>query len=158
VEIFASLEKEAWSRMPELSLAFEYKLDLRYEGQGFHLTLPLEEDIMVQAARFEEAHEQAYGHRLQRPIEIMTSRLTAYADTPTLELPELPKTSDLPQAIDASDVHGTGRVPHFARQNLSPKHRVHGPVLVIEDTATLWMPDGWHLEVSPHGHLLLERK
>ena len=156
--MFAALEREARTRMPELALEFEYQLDLRYQGQGFHLTLPLAADMDAQQDAFAAAHERAYGHVLDQPVEIMTVRLTAYAETPTLALPELPKARTALSPIGESPVHRVGAVLHYARTDLRPGHQCQGPALILEDTATLWLPDGWRLEVSEHGHLLLERE
>ncbi|MFQ5582643.1 MAG: hydantoinase/oxoprolinase family protein, partial [Mariprofundaceae bacterium] len=155
--MFEALKEQAHERMPGLGLCFEYQLDLRYEGQGFHLTLPLEADTQAQKNAFEAAHERAYGHVLAQPVEIMTVRLTAYAETPTLELPELPVARKPLSPAGESSVYGTGIVPHLWRKHLRPGHSWQGPALVLEDTATLWLPDGWQMTVSEHGHLLLDR-
>jgi len=156
--MYAALEVQAHARMPDLALDFEYQLDLRYQGQGFHLTLPLEANTEAQQAAFEAAHQQAYGHMLEQPVEIMTVRLTAYAETPTLALPGLPEARAAISPAGESSVHGVGAVPHYARADLRPGHQCRGPALILEDTATLWLPDGWRLDVSEHGHLLLDRE
>jgi len=153
--LFEELEAEATARMPGLNPTCEYRLDLRYLGQGFHLTLDLAEDLAMQLQQFHAAHELAYGHRLQRPVELITLRLTAYADTEPVTLPELDAAERKPEPCGESEVYGAGRVPHLRRELLRPGHLWSGPALVLEDTATLWLPHGWQLEVSPHGHLLL---
>ncbi len=156
--IFTVLKQEAHARMPDLALEYEFRLDLRYEGQGFHLTLPYEKDADRQQQAFEDAHEAAYGHRLERNVELMTMRLSAFADTPTLSLPALASAQVQIQPERSSYVYGTGDVPQFARSRLSPGCAISGPALVMEETATLWLPDGWSLTVSEHGHLLLKRE
>ena len=156
--IFTRLKQEAHARMPGLALEYEFHLDLRYQGQGFHLTLPFVEDPVMQRAAFEDAHETAYGHRLNRNIELMTLRLSAFADTPTISLPELPSAQLEAQPEKSSHVHGNGEVPQYKRTHLHPGCAISGPALVVEETATLWMPGGWSLTVSEHGHLLLERE
>ncbi len=156
-KIFTTLKQEAKVRMPDLLLGYEFHLDLRYEGQGFHLTLPFNEDPSLQKAAFEEAHEAAYGHRLNRDVEIMTLRLTAFADTPTISLPELPEAQVTVRPGMSSYVFGSGEVPQYKRHDLFPGSAISGPALIIEETATLWLPNSWELTVSKHGHLLLER-
>lgn len=155
--IIASLIKEAQVRMPDTQLEYECSLDLRYEGQGFHLTLPWVEDPLLQQDEFEQAHEAAYGHRLHRNIEIMTVRISAFADTPTISLPKLDAEESELQPERWSSVYGSGEVAEFARARLSPGTAISGPALVIENTATLWLPETWCLTVSTHGHLLLEK-
>ncbi len=156
--IFAELRQRAHTRMPGLELHFAPHLDLRYRGQGFHITLPLEDDIATMQGAFAHAHEQAYGHCLDLPVEIITARLTAFADTEVITLPDLPTSGDeTPKACGASMVVGSGNVPHFRREDLRPGHRLYEPALVLEATSTVWLPSGWTLAVSTQGHLLLER-
>lgn len=154
--IFTQLEREAMAQMPGLRLEYRYQLDMRYQGQGFHLTLPFTKSPEDLAIAFNDAHEAAYGHRLDRNIEIMTLRLTASADTPELSWQPLVKAESDVQAIGEAPVYGVGRVPLYERRSLLHGHRITGPALVLEDTATLWLPQGWSLMVSLYGHLLLE--
>lgn len=155
--IFAGLEADAAARMPGLDLTYERHVDLRYRGQGFHLTLPYRHDAGRMTAAFAKAHQQAYGHVLTQPVEIMTLRLTAFADTPTLRLPEMEATNAPVDSIGHVPVFGCGEVPYYERALLRPGHRIHGPALVLDATATLWLPSPWMLAVSRHGHLLLTR-
>ncbi len=156
-KVFHALEKKARARMPGLSLTFERSADLRYSGQGFHLTLPYQADALAMRERFAQAHERVYGHTLPRDIEIMTLRLTAWAETPGICLPELPAASGIAEPCGHSIVYGLGKVPHYPRPMLRPGHAINGPALIPEDTATLWLPAGWLLTVSPHGHLVLDK-
>jgi N-methylhydantoinase A len=156
--VFARLEAQATERMAGLELAFARSADVRYAGQGFHLTIPWQADAGALASDFEAAHLQAYGHVLDRGLEIMTLRLTATAATRTLQLPELPAATQPVRPQAESMVFGVGEVEHYGRGELRPGHRIAGPALILEDTATVWLPTGWHLAVSPHGHLLLTRE
>ncbi len=153
--LFLELESEAQQRMPDLQLHTERLADIRYIGQGFHLTLPWENDVQRLQQRFAEAHEKAYGHALQRGLEVMTLRLRAWADTPPLRLPELAQAGSEARPSGHSHVISHGEVPHYQRGSLLPGHCLRGPALVLEDTATLWLAPGWQARVSPHGHLLL---
>ncbi|MDX8409864.1 MAG: hydantoinase/oxoprolinase family protein [Mariprofundales bacterium] len=156
---FAELKQQAHARMPGLKLHFAPHLDLRYHGQGFHITLPLEADAAAMKSAFLHAHEQAYGHCLDLPVEIITARLTAFADTEVITLPDLaPGENEAPKACGSSQMVGSGEVPHFRRGNLRPGHRLSGPALLLEETSTVWLPLGWELQVSTTGHLLLERR
>jgi len=156
--IFAALEAEAARRMPGQPLEFARSADVRYIGQGFHLTIPWTPDTAVLGAAFVTAHQQAYGHTLERELEIMTLRLTATAATRTLELPERTPASRAIRPVASSAMPGVGEVPHYRRDDLQPGHRIGGPALVLEQTATVWIPAGWQLEVSAHGHLQLVRR
>ena len=131
-------------------------MDLRYAGQGFHLMLPFAgEDAGAIEDAFLQAHEEAYGHILHEPVEIMTLRLTALADSPTLKLPELEPAHHALRAVATARVPDHGEVPVHARADFRPGHHVAGPAIIAEETATHWLPRAWECSVSPHGHLIL---
>jgi len=156
---FKALQSDAVQQMQGLTLHYERRVDMRYIGQGFHLTIDMSDDDMHSLMRnFESAHRQAYGHSLDRDIEIMTVRLTAFVDRPAPELPLLEAFAEAAAVTGYSDVHGVGCVPHYKRSDLRPGHQYVGPALVLEDTATLWLAEGWTMTVSEYGHLLLEKK
>jgi len=157
-DIFTELEDEANLRMPGLELALQKSADVRYLGQGFHLSIPWQSDMALLHTDFNERHQQAYGHTLDRPLEVMTLRLTACADTLSLQLPELTAASSPAKAIAESTVIGVGQVAHFHRESLHPGQTICGPALILENTATLWLAPNWKLDVSTHGHLLLTRQ
>ncbi len=156
-ETFDALRRRARRRMPGLELEERRFADMRYAGQGFHLTIPWADDVKTLMTRFAEAHEAAYGHCLDAPVEIITLRLSVTAETPRARLPELPRATSRPEPVASSETEA-GTTPHFRRESLRPGHELPGPALVLEDTATLWLPPGWHLSVSPHGHLILSRE
>ncbi len=157
-EIFSALEEEARINMPNLELVFEHFVDLRFEGQGFHLTLPYTDQTARLARDFLAAHEQAYGHILENhSIEIMTCRLRATYETRDITWPELPPMDRAIRPDGYSSVYGTGKTPHYQRYRLRPGHKISGPAIILEETATLWLPEEWHCSVSTYGHLLLLR-
>ncbi|MDX8395786.1 MAG: hydantoinase/oxoprolinase family protein, partial [Mariprofundaceae bacterium] len=151
------LKVDAKKQLAGLELSFDTRLDLCYAGQGFHLSLPYQNDMQLLQQQFEDEHEASYGHRLQRPVEVMTVRLTAYADSEDMPWKMLKNTDQPPVSCASSHVYDVGDVPHYQRDELRPNHQIFGPALVLEDTATLWLDQGWKLEVSTHGHLILNR-
>jgi N-methylhydantoinase A len=63
----------------------EGALDLRYRGQSFELTVPLDGDP---AESFHRAHEERYGYADRgRPIELVAVRTAQVAPGPELQLP-----------------------------------------------------------------------
>ncbi len=154
--LFAALIDEAAAQMQGLALRFERRVDMRYAGQGFHLAVDADDPAQL-AGRFEAAHRRAYGHALQRPIEIMTVRLTAFVERPAPALPLLPPSGAAIAPCGSSNVYGHGCVPHYRRGDLRPGASYEGPALILEDTATLWLAPAWRMQVSEQGHLLLER-
>lgn len=155
--IFSELEQEAADGMAGLNLSSERAVDMRYLGQGFHLTIPFEPTITSMVKAFEAEHLRSYGHVLERQIEIMTVRLSAYIERPALGFPQLPACDEPVEPSAFSSVYGAGEVGHLQRSELRPGCISHGPGLIVEETSTLWLPQGWSMQVSVQGHLLLER-
>jgi N-methylhydantoinase A len=156
--LFVELEAENAQRMPTRQPTHRRMIDLRYVGQGSTLTMPWQDDIPVLIREFEDAHERTYGHRLARPVEGVTLRVSTTADVSTLSLPELAPATTEAVAAGYSPVHGHGDVPHYLRHALQPGHALAGPAIIVEPTATTWLAPAWTLSVSPHGHLLLAHK
>jgi N-methylhydantoinase A len=79
VESFVRPLEEA-GELPALGEA-----DLRYVGQSFELTVPLEDDL---AAAFHGAHESRYGYAdPERPVELVAVRTAEVRPGPQLDLP-----------------------------------------------------------------------
>ncbi len=156
--IFSRLETQARQRIPDTNVSIERTVDIRYQGQEFHLTVPYAHNMDELTMRFSEAHAEAYGHTLDQPVEIMTLRLNAIAKTAPVRLPERPPVASPIKPSDHSVTAEAGETPHYRREELRAGHHITGPALILEDTATLWLPAGWQLTVSPHGHLILIRR
>ena len=159
--LYAELEQEAEAGMQGLSLQFEYRVDMRYAGQGFHITIDVYENDWSDLQRnlkqrFEQAHRQAYGHSLDRPIEMMTARLTAVVEQAAIAFPKLSSSLDTRQS-GYSEVYGVGHVPHYQRKQLPADFSCCGPALIAEATSTLWLSEGWQMRVDAYGHLMLKR-
>jgi N-methylhydantoinase A len=66
----------------------EGEADLRYRGQSFELTVPLEPEL---AGAFHRAHEARYGYAdRDRPIELVAVRTAEVRRAPPLTLPPAP--------------------------------------------------------------------
>ena len=130
-------------------------VDARYQGQSFELRVP--------AARWEEsfhrAHESRFGYaRPGAPLEAVTVRAVAVAPGPRMETLRVEEADEAPSIARAS-AHFQGErieVGRVWRRDLRTGHRLHGPLLVLEYSATTWVPPGWKLEVDAWGvlHLL----
>jgi 5-oxoprolinase (ATP-hydrolysing) len=151
-------------------------LDLRYVGSEGALTLRVAtpeasagaahraEDLR---ARFREKHRHEHGwSRSEHPIEVVTARveLTEAAAQPPERASAAPsRPTDPPAPIRTtqrwadSDRPGAGdeeRAPVFLREALRPGHRLDGPALILEATATIALDPGWSLEVLASGVII----
>lgn len=146
------------------AVGLERALDLRYRGQSFELTVPLDADDPAQAAaRFHAAHEQRYGYaRPEAAVELVNLRVTGRGRWPKPELPAHPPaaTSDLAAAqAGVARLRAGGAwhaAPVYQRDLLQPGHLVPGPALVVQEDATAVLLPGWRARVDPWLNLVCE--
>jgi N-methylhydantoinase A len=137
-------------------------LDLRYCGQSFELTIPLDGEDAV--AAFREQHAKLYGYNPEdKALEVVAARMQATAQVAPLRLPELAQRSEGSVTDVCRDhaIHGAGgKQPCqlVARKDLLCADRIQGPAVISEYSATTLVPRGWRCEVTALGFLVLERK
>jgi N-methylhydantoinase A len=79
------------------ALPHEGEADLRYAGQSFELTIPLQDDL---AAAFHRTHAEQYGFAEPgREIELVAVRTADVRPSPRLDLPATPPTSFVGPAV-----------------------------------------------------------
>jgi N-methylhydantoinase A len=134
---------------------------VRYRGQGFELRIDWSADAV---ARFHRQHERAYGYAdTSRAVEIVTLRVQSVVRTRRSK----PLTSHLTRGdgrqarIGAHRVFERGRwrrATLYDRSLFRPGDVVLGPAVIVELSATTWVPMGWATAVDGFGNLVLERK
>jgi N-methylhydantoinase A len=171
--LLAELEAEGLEALesegvPAEARRVRHAIDIRYAGQEYSLTIPLEsageplgEDFgTVLSARFDAAHETRFGHANPgAPIELVTVRSTALGDLGRAE-PQSSQNGAASVVPDATRPVIFGRAEHAARalrrEDLHAGAVVEGPAIVEEDTATTVVPPGATLRVVEHGALLIQ--
>jgi N-methylhydantoinase A len=135
-------------------------LDLRYYGQTFTLTTAFE-SLKDAVESFHELHEQRYGHRLKKPVELLNLRLHLEAPTNQIVLPEW-KTRRAQTSVGQtrkSQVHQEATqkgISIIARDQLTIGEQFEGPVLITEAHATTLVNKNWKVSVDKTGNLILE--
>ncbi len=152
----AVIEAMAEEGVPEDRLLLWQWVDARYERQSFELRVPAQDwDTW-----FHELHETRYGYqRPETPVEAVTLRSVASAPGPPLDLERTPHKGDSP-TIEHTQVYREGQwreVDRVWRDDLGPDQTLAGPALVLEYSATTWVPGGWGLEVDEWGNLHLSK-
>lgn len=152
----AELEAEGFER---LRLRLEPSLDLRYRGQSHTLNLPWG-GLATTTEAFHSRHAEAYGHRLDRPIELVNLRVRVRAPGRHMALP--PKSpggaSDL-TPVRRLPAYGCAEpVPVYRREALARGPRIPGPALVTDPVATAWVASGWQARLDAVGNLWLCRR
>ncbi len=131
-------------------------MDCRYQGQSFPLRIAAA-TLAALTEAFHQAHERVYGYRLERPVELVTLRLSLRGPAPQLKLPDWQGVGNgEPERLcSVALVHA--QVPCYDRDNLKAGQIMQGPALICEAGATLWLKPEWTLQVSKSGHLQLQR-
>jgi N-methylhydantoinase A len=137
---------------------FEQRLDVRYVGQAYELSVAATSEF-VEA--FHRAHEQAYGYaQTQRPVEIVNVRCRAIGLSPEIALPAIAKTrpGQAPPVLERTASYLSGRnrqVPLYDRQTLRAGHTFSGPAIITEYSATSLVPEDWRAQVDTYGQIHL---
>ncbi len=161
---FAELERTAGRALhaegfPPARWRFERALDLRYRGQAYELTVPFTPGF---ARAFHRAHERRYGYAdPARAIEIVNVRLRALglSDKPALGRHRFVALSPAAARYRRAPVYFGGRsvaTDFYVRERLRAGHRLRGPAVIAEYSATTVVPPGWRARVDAYENLLLE--
>jgi N-methylhydantoinase A len=167
--VFGELRKEATTRLMaegfgEDRIRFDTRLDMRYVGQAFELSVPFADDCRSMAdveAAFRDVYDRRYAHATDDPAEIVSFRLSAYG---AVDKPRLPRRERATGSIAAArrgerEVAFDARfvsTPVFARDLLPVDAVVTGPALIEEEGTTTVVPPGFRAWPDQHGNLLLE--
>lgn len=160
--LFAPLREQASLEMAQeaddpATIDLQFALDLRYVGQSFEISLPLQDGWRH---AFHHEHERLYGYAdPDRPVEIVTLRLRARA--PGHQIPFSPPQPEGEVIVSLSLVwldEGWQEIPGLRREDLPAGYRFSGPAMIQEATSTHLILRGWEGIVDPEGNLLLERR
>ncbi|PSQ96367.1 MAG: 5-oxoprolinase [Bacteroidetes bacterium SW_9_63_38] len=150
---------------PDLAL----EVDLRYEGQSYELSVPLDAPVTEAAVQdavyaFHERHRDRYGHAdPDEPVEVVALRVRGRVAVPPPELPREPET-DTPLA-DARlgtrpvrfDADGATDTPTYDRTALHHGHTFDGPAILHQYDTTIVVPPGWHARIDARQNVRIER-
>jgi N-methylhydantoinase A len=132
--------------------------DLRYQGQGFELRVDWGRDAAVQ---FNRLHAQAYGYAdPERPAEIVTLRVQAVVRTrrPRVMAAAGARLDGSAARIAEHRVFEDGswrRAAVYERSRLQTGARIAGPAVLVELSATTYVPSRWSATVDGFGNLML---
>jgi N-methylhydantoinase A len=158
----AALTQQARLEMGEAA-TLEPAVDLRYEGQGYELTVPLRDSLAALLADFHGAHHRRFGHADPgRVVEAITVRLRARLPQNEAASPDLPKAErDALPALSASrTVHldKPREVPVYDRARLRAGNVIEGPAIVSQLDSTTLVGAGWQATVDAYGNFIMERR
>jgi N-methylhydantoinase A len=159
---FAPIEEQARRTMSKegftaTKVRLERRLDMRYIGQAYELTVPAAGDFV---AAFHRAHEQHYGyHDTHRVVEIVNVRCrgTGITDKPQLSRIARRKLgTSLAGGSLRCVLNGVAQTARWiSRNELCPGDSFTGPAVISEYSATTLVPLGWKAEVDAYGQIFL---
>jgi N-methylhydantoinase A len=134
-------------------------LDMRYVGQSHELTIPYDDNDVVQA--FHAAHGQRYGYeRTDTRVEIVTLRLSAAVSVEPPQFEALvPGSGHIDTAVIGKKQVWFGGDMVFTnlydRGKLQPGQRFSGPAVVFQYDTTTVIPPEWQAAVDDFGNIIL---
>ncbi len=149
----------------ESDMIFRPTLDMRYQGQAYELSVPLQPHPNNQQSlvdSFHNLHEQTYGHALRdRAVEVVNLRLQAIGivDKPEL-VAELQTENNSPNsAFLGYKTAATGeQMALYERDQLPIGAAFDGPALTFQFDSTVYIASGWRAKVDGYRNLILERQ
>jgi N-methylhydantoinase A len=157
--------------MGHARIGFERQVDMRYVGQSYELSIPLDDGRVEDALegmlqRFHDEHERAYGFAAPgEPVELVALRLTAVGSIAKPRLRELAQRSGdvgaTPRAVRQvyfAEAGGFVDCPSYDRYRLAAGGRVEGPAIVEEMDSTTVIHPGFRAEVDRYGNLLIRTR
>jgi N-methylhydantoinase A len=164
-EAIAQLSVDGFS---EEQMRMEMQLDLRYQGQGYELSVDVEMDTIDVAhirKQFDAIHAKKFGHAaLTQPVELMAYRVIGIGVTERKNsaFNKGPlNSSEASQAIireavfDVDGVPTKFELPVWQRTDLSQGSNHDGPLVIEQaDTTTLIVP-GQYVFIDDFGNLIV---
>jgi N-methylhydantoinase A len=144
-------------------MRFEARLDMRYVGQAFELSVTMPDgarDMAEIDEAFLKAYAKRYSYAQPGAAEIVTFRLSAYGEVAKPVLPKL-STGGTPVPSGERQVAFDGAfraTPIFERTRLAAGAAIEGPAIIEEPGASTLVPPGFRMTPDEFGNLVLERR
>ncbi|GGM59607.1 N-methylhydantoinase A [Halarchaeum rubridurum] len=132
-------------------------VDCRYAGQSFEQTISIPAfDPETVAERFHAAHEDAFGYRLDDPVEVVTLRASATVERDPLDV-AYEGGGDPVSGTRAAFFDGDYReTTVYDCRGLAPGTEFGGPAVLDGRESTVVVPPAWTGRVTPDGTVVLE--
>jgi N-methylhydantoinase A len=162
---FQDLESQAhrWiaaEDFPVVAVRYERAAEMRYTGQSFELSVPLDQiEIDDILARFQARYHAVYGHvDPDAPVEVVDIRVQVVGETvkPRIEIPTREDNSALIGDRRILFEGAPMRVPVFDRKRLSADAAFSGPAIVEQYDSTTFVPPGFDVRIDRRNNLIGE--
>ncbi len=167
VTTLAELEREAEDAVAAMVGAGRSRIsraaDLRYRGQSFEISVPVDASIDVPAliATFHQTYERTFGHAdPQAPVQVVNLRVSSARPPPDIRLSRSEPRPHGARPAGHVQLHWSGRwhdASLFNRAALIPGATIDGPAIVVQEDTTLVISPGWHAVVDAFSNVILEQ-
>ena len=170
---FRAMEQEGMQRLQDerfaaAAIGAVWSADLRYEGQGYELNVPVDrrplaaEDLAVIGQRFHDLHRKRYAYASEdEPVQFVNLRVTAVGQTPEVRL----RHTEYGQQPAAAAVKarrpvyweglGYTETAIYERDRLAPGMEIAGPAVVEEQISALTVPPGCAAHVDEFQNIIV---
>ncbi len=144
----------------ENSIKIENSVDMRYVGQSHELTLPFKNSYI---ADFHKLHKRTYGYsNLDFEIEVVNIRVRVVGKTkkPSLGMGQSITHEKKQAIVKKTKCFYRGKwlkADIIDRNKVWACYQAKGPVLLVEDTSTTFLPPGYICNVDNHENLIIEK-
>lgn len=167
----SSLTTEAKEYLMKLGIQtnkkIETSLEMRYVGQAFEVPVKLTEtdvrniSLTLLQKRFTEAHHKIFEFSKPEgdPVEIISIRVGAGEKTPEFAVQHDNEDIDIDPNISKVDIVERGILSEtttLSRTDLTGRS-VSGPVLVRDESSTVYVPFGWQVRLDEFYNIVLKR-
>ncbi len=148
--------------VPHARMEFVRSVDLRYVGQEYTISVPLDDAIDLDAAieKFHDLYQSRYGHALHgSAVEIINLRLAAIGRLERAESSASEQQSSEEALAAHRDIIFNGQSHHspiYKRDRLPKGEELKSPAVVEETSATTIIPPGYTFQIDDIGNLLIQ--
>ena len=167
-EALADLKEEGFA---EDKLLFNATADMRYTGQAYELSVPVDNeiasaDMLAQfAAEFAEIHKRTYGYAMDDKVIFVNLRFSAFAILPSLEFARHASVSDPTPPADAKKqtremMFGEAMYDAdiYDRAKLPAGSRLSGPAVIEEYAASTVVPPKHVATIDNYLNIVIEKE
>ena len=149
--------------VPEDRIRLETVLDMRFAGQAFELSVPVDGHLGSTDAiadRFRAAYLERYAVEDADPVEVVVFRVIGRGPAGDSEFPGEAGAGPAASSVGSRQVHFAGawhRTAIHDREKLTAGTRLQGPAVIEESGATTLVPPGYGASVDQTGCLFLSQ-
>jgi N-methylhydantoinase A len=147
--LFREFEEE---KIEKEGVLVERRVEVRYKGQVYELSLPWRGSFEEVKRLFHNLWKRRYGNaRWEHPIEIVNIgvRIIKHLKKPSFQKIEKQKGKPKPIGVYKG-------IKSYERKELGFGFKADGPLIILEDNATTFVPQGFCCQMDEIGNLLIK--